>query len=302
MKILLINPPIREWAKPNCFPSGLGYLSSVLVNAGYEVEVLDINGYRYSRQEVEAKIEASDADVFGVGGLITVYKYIKWLTQVIKRYHPNKIVIGGGSSASSIPRTFLERTEADVAVMGEGENTVVELMQALKAKADLKGLPGIWYNNADSEIVANPARPVIKDLDNIPFPAWDLFPMDIYLRNPVGAPNISKWEDGGSSENSPLTMNVLPSRGCPYECIYCYHDFMGVKYRHRSAQNILDEIAYLVEHYSVNYIHFTDDDFVINRKHVMNLCDLLIKSGLNIPWGSTGRVNLMTEELLAKMA
>ena len=66
MKILLINPPIREWAKPNCFPFGLGYLASVLLDADYEVEILDINGYRYSREEVEARIETSDADVFGL--------------------------------------------------------------------------------------------------------------------------------------------------------------------------------------------------------------------------------------------
>jgi radical SAM superfamily enzyme YgiQ (UPF0313 family) len=125
--------------------------------------------------------------------------------------------------------------------------------------------------------------------------------MNIYLRNPVGAPNISKWENGGTAEKVPLTMNILPSRGCPYKCIYCYHDFMGIKYRHRSAQSILDEITYLVEHYGVSYIHFTDDDFVIDRKHVMDFCDLLIKSDLKIKWGSSGRVNLMTEKLLAKM-
>ena len=302
MKILLLNPPIREWAKPNCFPSGLGYLASVLLDAGYEVEALDINGHRYSQQEVEARIEASDADVFGVGGLITAYRYIKWLTQMIKRYHPDKTVIGGGSSASSIPRTFLERTKADIAVIGEGELTLLELMHALREGSELKGLPGIWYKDGNGEIMANPSRPVIKDLDTIPFPAWDLFPMDIYLRNPVGAPNVDKWKEGGSTNDTPVTMNVLPSRGCPYQCIYCYHDFMGVKYRHRSAQNILDEIVYLVDRYGVDYIHFTDDDFVIDRKHVMEFCDLMIESGLNIQWGSTGRVNLMTEELLAKMA
>lgn len=302
MKILLIYPPVREWAKPNCFPSGLGYLSSVLLNAGYEVEILDINGHRYSRQEVEARIAASDADAFGVGGMVTIYGYIKWLTQVIKRYHPDKTVIGGGSSVSSIPRTFLQRTKADIAVMGEGELTLVELIHALREGSDLKGLPGIWYKDKNDQIMANPPRSTIRDLDTIPFPAWDLFPMDIYLRNPVGALNISKWKDGASTNNMPLSMNVLPSRGCPYQCIFCYHDFMGMKYRHRSARNILDEIIDLVDRYGVDYIHFTDDDFVIDRKHVMEFCDLMIESGLNIQWGSTGRVNLMTEELLAKMA
>jgi len=131
---------------------------------------------------------------------------------------------------------------------------------------------------------------------------WDLFPMDVYLHNPVGAPNIGKWENGKPSSDTPLTMNVLTSRGCPYQCIYCYHDFMGMKYRHRSPQNILDEIVYLADRYGVDYIHFTDDDFVINRKHVIEFCNLLLESGVNIQWGSTGRVNLMTEELLAKMA
>ncbi len=154
MKILLINPPIRKWAKPNCFPSGLGYLASVLLDAGYEVEALDINAHCYSRQEVETRIEASDANVFGTGGLITVYGYIKWLTQVIKRYHPDKTVIGGGSSASSITRTFLERTKADIAVIGEGELTLLELVHALREGSDLKGLPGIWYKDGNGQIIA----------------------------------------------------------------------------------------------------------------------------------------------------
>ena len=135
MKILLINPPVREWAKPNCFPTGLGYIASELLKAGYEVEVLDINALRYSKPEVVAKIAASDADIFGVGGLITVYKYIKWIIQEIKRYHPDKKVIAGGSAASSIPRTFLENTQADVAVIGEGEKTIVELVRAFKKKS-----------------------------------------------------------------------------------------------------------------------------------------------------------------------
>ncbi len=302
MKILLINPPIREWAKPNCFPSGLGYLASVLLDGGYEVEILDINGYRYSRQEVEERIETSDADVFGVGGMITVYSYIKWLTQVIKKYHPDKTIVGGGSSASSIPHTFIERTKADIAVIGEGELTLLELMHALRGGGDLNGLPGIWYKDGNGEIKANPPRSAIKDLDTIPFPTWDLFPIDVYLRNPVGAPNINKWKDGKSSCDTPLTMNVLSSRGCPYQCIYCYHDFMGMKYRHRSPRNMLDEIVYLVDRYGVDYIHFSDDDFVIDRKHVIEFCNLMVESGLKIQWGSTGRVDLMTEHLLAKMA
>ena len=186
MKVLLIHPPTREWAKPNVFPSGLGYLAAIARNEGFDIEVLDINAHRYSPEEVEEIIAKSDADVFGIGGIITVYGYIKKTIEIIKKYHPTKIVIGGGSSATSIPKTFLERTKADIAVIGEGEATFPELLHVLENGDDLSGVQGIWYKSKSGDIQINLPRPGIKNLDDIPFPAWDLFPMEIYLKNPVG--------------------------------------------------------------------------------------------------------------------
>ena len=84
MKILLINPPIREWALPNCFPSGLGYIATILRGAGHEIEVLDINAQRLSKPEVERKIEEANFDLVGTGGMITLYKYIRWLVSVLR--------------------------------------------------------------------------------------------------------------------------------------------------------------------------------------------------------------------------
>ena len=305
MKILLINPPIREWAKPNIFPSGLGYIASVLLREGHQVEVLDINGYRFSKEEVEKKIKESDFDVVGIGGIVTVYKYVKWLAGILKKYHPDKKIIVGGSVGSSIPKIMLEKNPVDIVCIGEGEETIIDLIKALENNEDLAKVKGIWYKDMSGRIYQTERRHPIKNLDNIPFPAWDLFPMEIYLKNPVGAPNRNKWIDGSPDENTPLSMNLSATRGCPYQCIYCYHDFMGQGYRHRSPENVISEIKILYERYKVLYYHFLDDLFVLNKDFVYKFCKLIKEFsreiGQEITWGCSGRVNLVTEDLIATM-
>jgi len=306
MNILLINPPIREWSKPNVFPLGLGYIAAVLLQEGHDVEVLDINAYRWDKAEVESRIREANFDVVGVGGIISVYKYIKWLVSMIKEYHPDKKIIVGGSVGSSIPKIMLERNPVDVVCIGEGEETVGELVKVLEDNGDLSLVRGIWYKDSSGRACCTEKRPPIKDLDSIPLPAWDLFPMDIYLRNPVGAPNRNKWVDGSADGERVLSMNLFATRGCPYQCIYCYHDFMGQGYRHRSPEKVVEEIRILYERYGVPYFHFIDDEFVTKKDFVYEFCRLLKifsgKIGRKITWGCAGRANLMTEDLIAAMA
>jgi len=300
MRVLLVNPPIREWAKPNCFPSGLGYVASSLLKAGHQVEVMDINAYRWEKDEVERRVEQASFDLVGTGGMVTVYKYIKWLVSILRKYHPDKKVMVGGSSATSIPKILLERTRADIACIGEGEITSVEIANAVENSQSLRSVQGIWYRDENGNIFANPAQAAIEDFGSIPFSARDLFPMDIYIKNPVGAPNTRKWIDG-KEESKDLSMNITSSRGCPYKCIFCYHDFMGEKFRTRSAQNIFNEIVLLKEKYNINYFALGDDMFTANRKVATQLCDLLSKSKLNIQFCASGRVNLMDEDFIVKL-
>lgn len=306
MKILLINPPIREWSKPNVFPLGLGYIAAVLVKNGYKVEVLDINAFRLSKEEVVAKIKTMDFDVVGIGGIITTYKYIKWLAATLKKYHSDKKLIIGGSVGSSIPKIMLERNPIDVVCIGEGEETVIDLIRALEDNKDLSEVKGIWCKDGSGRIFQTATRPPIKDLDSIPLPEWKLFPMEIYIKNPVGAPNRNKWLDGSQSQTASLSMNLFATRGCPYQCIYCYHDFMGYGYRLRSPENIVKEIKMLYERYNVSYFHFIDDEFVMKKDFVYEFCRLfnsLAKEiGQKITWGCAGRANLMTEDLIVTMA
>jgi len=306
VKILLINPPIREWAKPNCFPLGLGYIASILLQEGHEVEILDINAYRWNKKDVEKRIKEISYDLVGVGGMITTYEYVKWLVNILKKYHPEKKVVVGGSISTSIPKIMLERNSVDIICIGEGEETVRELVNALQNDGDFSTVKGIWFKEKNGSICRNKIREPIKDLDSVSFPAWDLFPMDIYLRNPVGAPNRNKWVDGSLTEGTPLSINLYATRGCPYQCIYCYHDFMGQRYRHRSADNVIAEIKYLYTRYDVKYFHFVDDEFVLKKNFVYEFCqrikDLQKELGERITWGCTGRANLMTDELIVTMA
>jgi radical SAM superfamily enzyme YgiQ (UPF0313 family) len=127
--------------------------------------------------------------------------------------------------------------------------------------------------------------------------------MDIYLKNPVGAPNRNKWIDGGATENSPLSMNINGTRGCPYQCIYCFHDFMGMGYRYRSPENILKEMKFLYKVHGVTYFHFTDDEYCLKKNFLFEFCKKVKEEFKDkITWGCAGRVNLMTEDLVAAMA
>ncbi|MBI4843591.1 MAG: radical SAM protein [Nitrospirae bacterium] len=308
MRLLLINPPIREWSKPNVFPIGLGYIASAARDAGHDVGVLDINAHRWKRDEVEERIKNAAFDVAGIGAIVTVYSYVKWLIEIIKKYHPDKKVVIGGSVGTSIPYIIMGKTKADIVCIGEGEATVVEMLDALSKDEDaLKSVDGIWFRKPDGETVINRNRKPIQDIDSLPWPAWDLFPMDIYLINPVGAPNRNKWIDGGvdnsSGEATPLSMNMNGTRGCPYQCIYCYHDFMGQGYRHRSADGIIREMRHLYDKFGVRYFHFTDDEFCLKKGFVYDFCDKVKNEfGNGITWGCAGRVNLMTEDLIKAMA
>jgi len=301
MKVLIINPVIREWSKPNCFPTGLGYIAKTLSLAGHDVEVLDLNALRLTSAEVSKKIELCNYDVVGMGGIVTIYSEIKDLARICREVHPDKPIMVGGSVSTSIPKTLLEKTHVDIACIGEGEITAVEIVNALQNSTPLEKVEGIWFKNENDELIANKPRPVIQEIDTIPFPDYEIFPTDIYLNNPIGYLNLHKWDDGGVKENIELSMNVSSSRGCVFKCIYCYHDFMGAHYRKRSALNVIGEIEFLFEKYKPKYFHFIDDNFVTNRKSVFEFCQLVKERNLDITWGCAGRINSMDEKLLVAM-
>lgn len=289
MNILLIFPPIRENDVPRNFPTGLGLIAAVLRNAGYNVTVCDVNGWRYSKEEVLDKIKHADFDVVGMGGLIPVYRYVKWITPYLKERNPNCKIVVGGPVGTYLAELVLAKNDVDVIIDSEGENTIIDLVEALSSGRDLSAVHGIYYKDEAGSMNRTPVRESIQDIDTIPFPAWDMFPMEeTYMKNPV----VGIGRD----------MDVISSRGCPYLCTFCAPSF-GRKYRYRSPQNVLEEIRVLKKRYDVDFISFQDDLFVTNRQRVFDFCEELIRSELfgKIKWSCTGRVNLVDEPLLQAM-
>lgn len=291
MKILLINPPIRENEQPRHIPIGLGTIANVLLGKGHEVKVLDINAERLSKCQVKERIDLkSKYEIIGTGGLITTYKYLKGLIPELKKYNPSSKIIVGGGVVTENPALLLSRTPADIAVIGEGEIAMTEIASSLEMNSTLETIKGIAYKQANNEITLTAPRPLIKDLNSLPFPAYHLFPMDIYLHNLAHASVLGKKSEIG----------VITSRGCPYNCNYCFHIF-GRGIRTRAIDNVLGEIKYLIEQYKIESILILDETFTTNKNRVMEFCSKLLLEKIDIPWSCYARVNLVDQEMLEKM-
>lgn len=286
MNILLINPPCRL---PYLLPLGLGYIASVLREEGHNVKILDINGLGYSNEKVEEAIKAIEFDVVGIGGLTSTYKYVKWLANMIKELKPYIPIIAGNMVSTAHPELLLRNSKVDIAVIDEGELTIKELVSAISKGLDLGAVKGIYYKNNARGIIKAPPRERITNLDSLPFPAWDLFPMEVYLHNSTQ-----------SAVMGLRMMNISSERGCPYECTFCSHPF-GRKIYMRSAKSIVNEIKELKKRYRVKLISFIDDLFIVDEKRVLEFCDRIISDNLNIRWAATGRANLVNNNLLRRM-
>lgn len=292
MQFLLINPATGQQRAPAYFPLGLGYIARVLLDNGHAVQVLDINAYRWPASEVERRLRHMDFEAVGITGMVTEFPSVRWLSALVKEVNPAAKVIVGGGLPTAFPRLVLEKTQADIAVVGEGEVTIKELAESLAQNSALSDVKGIWYKDGNGLHATEP-RELIEDLDTIPFPARHLFPLERYMQNPV--PYLRMFD------KNVVSANVVSSRGCPYRCTYCFHGLWGYRFRGRSADNVVAEIKSLRNEYGVTGIFFMDDTFVLDRKRLFAICDRLIEEDLGIIWAASGRVNLMNRRMLEKM-
>lgn len=291
MKMLLINPPVRSGKKSGLFPSGLGYIASSLMEEGHQVKVLDINAYKYSEQELLHHLQEEEFDAAGITSIITGYGYVKWLSSELKKLKSVPI-IAGGLGPTSFPEMFLKNTDVDIIVDGEGEVTIKELLECIEHQKPIGSVRGIWYKK-NNTVHRTGDRELIENLDALPFPAWEKFPMNVYLTNPISQ-RVEKFYGGRPYKN----MGISTIRGCPYRCTFCYHCFQGKKIRFRSPQSIIDEILMLKEKYGVEYMGFFDDLFLSDRKRVFEFCEKLEEQKIDINWGVCSRVNLVDREIL----
>lgn len=291
MKILIINVSLRPNSPVKFFPIGLGYIATAIKHAGYEFELLDIDAYRYSDEYIEQYIKDHDFDVVCMGCIVTGYKIIKNLSLTIKKYHPQSKVIVGNSVATTIPEILLTRTGADIAVMGEGDETIVDLLDTLAAGGELEKVAGICYLK-NGQLLQTPERPYIKDVSAIPFIDYSLFPVEQYL----AASQYSANDVVPIPRDEIRCLPVNTARGCIARCTFCYHVFKTVPYRARSSETIVEEIKSLVERYGINYILFADELTFHNKKRALELSERLLAEDVHVYWSADCRAELFQHE------
>ena len=287
MKVLLINLCIRRDTHKKIYPVGLGYVASAINRAGLALEILDVDIHRYSDYESEAVLRKNDFDVVGFGCIVTGYKIVKNLCSMVKKINKRAVIIVGNTVAMSIPRLLLSKTEADIAVMGEGDETVVDLLNSLKNNKPLDKVRGIYFKN-NGKIIATGQRAVISNLDSIPLPNWDLFDMDTY----VAESKEFVSEPYPIAKEKIKAFPVNTARGCIYKCTFCYHVFREDKYRWRSAESITGEIKELKKRYGINYVNFWDELTFFSHKQAAALADMILSQDLQISWTAQCRADL----------
>lgn len=291
MNILLINVSLRPASPIKLFPVGLGYIATAIKNAGFDFDLLDIDAHRFSDQEVDALIKKKKFDVVAMGCIVTGYKIVKSLAATIREAHPFAKIIAGNSVATSIVATLLARTEVDIAVMGEGDETIVDLLQAIRETRSLGTVRGICFKK-DGKIIETPPRPYIKDISSIPSPDFSLFDIEIYIENSQHYAN----DPTPIPREKIRALPVNTARGCLARCTFCYHNFKGIPYRYRSADSIVGDIKFLMEKYSLNYIYFWDELTFFSRKQTMTLIQKILDEDLHFYWDANCRADLFNKE------
>src|SRR3989344_765259 len=278
-KLLLVIPNIvgDKIAATAPLP-GVAYIAGFVREGGHDVAVQDMRVDR-KMSHVFEKIEEFKPDFIGLS-FMTQHEFEKTYDFVaqIREKVPNAKIIIGGAGASALFEKVLTDTTVDYCITREGEYALLELMDGLKPLGDVSGL--VWKKG--TELVKNQFRKFELSIDELPFPAYDLFPMKAYVDRKIP---------------------VVTSRGCPYYCTFCANKAsMGVAWRPRTPENILKELKFWYAK-GFNQFHFVDDNFTLDMRRAEKICDLIIESGMKIKWDLRNgiRVDKVTEPLLMKM-
>lgn len=305
-KILFIMPPVGGWATHGTIRAANQFYAQL---AAYirekkvgEPAVLDARALDLTYDDVKARVEELKPDVVvlgdilhSTGGLAVIWHFNK-TAQLIKEVSPKtQTVVGGLWYSALFKETLMEHPYIDFVLIGEGELTLEELLKNLDdGKKDFSRIPGL-ASRKDGNIVAGPHRELIKDIDILPLPAYDLFPMEKYVAH-------TYWSN---------FCELFTSRGCPGGCSFCYEwsqydprypkDF--VSWRSHSAGRIVQELELLNKKFNVKTVVFQDDAFNVNPRMVKDVCDGIIKKGIKISWVILGRADDWSkqEELIPLM-
>jgi anaerobic magnesium-protoporphyrin IX monomethyl ester cyclase len=340
MKILFVNPVVREEDVPRHVPYGMAILANIARDLGYSVQVYDANAWRKSDKILESVLKADSWDIICFGGLTTTYKYIKKISTYAARFSPSAKQILGGGVLTSMPRDIMSwLPSVDVGVIGEAYSTFPELLRFFSGELDIDigDIKGIIYKSGNNLLMTD-VRPNIENIDSIPWPAWDLFPLEeVYFKNSSSLFSEEAFE-------SKRRIDINASYGCHLVCRYCWHlgttgDMIttgesasdrdvaftyGRNIRYHSPDYIIRMVKYLKEKYNVDQVTFLDEnlmtvDVFSGRTWLKELCDKWIEAGLQpesrkngdnngqivagtgVFWSGTSHAALHNPEILSEM-
>ena len=296
MKFSLINPGPNETllkgertminASP---PLGILYIASVLGGAGVEVSALDHAAGGLKLEEAADWAVKEDPDILGLSVLASSSLTGPRIAEEVKNRNPDITVVFGNHHATFNAERILKKyPHVDAIVRGEGEETALEIVNCVKEERDLKDVPGVTYRDK-GRIVSNPDRPLIKNIDSLPFPDRGL--VDAEYHNTTIGINVAPKK----------FTSFVSSRGCAFKCRFCNCGSMARnRWRPRSVQNILDEL-HLLSSEGYEQVMFVDDNLILNQKRIIKLCQRMRKERIDIEWMCEGRVDHASHSMFREM-
>jgi len=310
-RVLFINPPLSSTVKvkfaSHQIPLGFLYMAGLLEKNSFVVKILDCPLYFRQKREIskdsvrigifpeqiEKEIREFKPDVIGVSCSFSMFESDSFeVINLIKKINRKIIVAAGGAHASSNPQFVLRNKNIDLIIMGEGELTMLEIAERVRANKRLDNIKGTAVMSKN-KFIKNPPREPIKNLDELD-PAWHLIDFKKYFEHP----------DNYSITMRSPSINIITSRGCPGNCAFCsVKTVWGRSWRAMSAKKVVNQIEYLYKKQGVNHFRINDDNLTLDKKRIIEICNEIIKRKLNIKWDTPSGLAMWTldEQVLDKM-
>lgn len=281
--VTLVYPYFRPANDDSIFrfpPLGLGYIAAYLKNQGISVQLVDCTFM--NRKEALKKIKHSRPKIIGIQVMFSMKEAALEIAQLVKE--DCEFLVAGGPLPTSNPTDFFP--SFDAVVIGEGEQTMLELVHTVQEGTSLKNVRGIAFKE-EGRMSVTPPRSFIRDLDSVPFPSRETFDNQAY-------------KDYYSRKFGYTTTSIITSRGCPFKCDFCSRPVFGNRFRSRTAGNIAEEVE-AVHRLGYDRVWFADDCFTLDRKRLLSICNELLSRHTNIGWECLSRVDTVDSEVAEKM-
>ena len=259
------------------FPLGIAYIMAVMKKAGYCVDCINLNHLEGSIENIiNKRLDFKKYDFVCTGGNALLYSVIEKIINNVKKHPTKPKFILGGPIITTEPELIFNALSPDYGVIGEGEETILELLKIIKSGKNLSKVKGIIYRNKSGDIIQTPRRPVLADLEKIPYPDFE----GVGFMKQLDNMHCNDFYYSFAFDN-PRVYTIMGSRGCPFQCTFCYHED---KYRKRSIKDIMKELRTNVIKYRINIINLLDEQLSLTKERIYSFCDQIEKLQKEIPW------------------